>query len=184
MVICSQVWVYFNCETVTTQYCYNNFVHVQILYNIASQQVIMKVKAKFIFLITLSISLGQFLYSCSSPKAEEETKSPDPNLSEVAGIYQMYVDGEPLNQNGQMFYLLNAQGVVLTSFGESATSAFQDVNQGLNNGLITTGTFKISGSNLTFELEKSSGPTEWKLNKLEKTISRDRASLRYIQEIR
>jgi hypothetical protein len=177
------VWVYFNCDTVTTQYCYNNFVHVQMLYNIAPQQVIMKVIAKFIFLITFSISLGQFLYSCSSPKAEKETKSPDSNLAEIAGIYQMYIDDEPLNQGGQMYYLLNAQGVVLTSFGESATSAFQDVGQGLNDGLITSGTYKVSGSNLTFELEKSSGPTEWKLNKLEKTISRDRASLRFVQEI-
>jgi hypothetical protein len=58
-----------------------------------------------------------------------------------------------------------------------------DVNQGLSNGLITTGTYKVSGSNLTFELEKSSGPTEWKINKSEKTISRDRVSLRFVQEI-
>jgi len=153
------------------------------LHNIASQQVIMKGIVNFIFLITLSLSLGQFLYSCSSPKTEEEKKSPDSNLTELAGIYQMYVDNESLDQNGQMFYLLNAQGVVLTSFGESATSAFQDVNQGLSNGLITTGTYKVSGSNLTFELEKSSGPTEWKINKSEKTISRDRVSLRFVQEI-
>lgn len=132
---------------------------------------------------TFNLFFGFALLSCSSPKAEEETKSPDSNLSEIAGIYQMYVDNEPLNQGGQMYYLLNAQGVVLTSFGESATSAFQDVAQGLNSGLITTGSFKVSGNSVTFELEKSSGPTEWKLNKLEKTISRDRASLRFVQEI-
>jgi len=132
---------------------------------------------------SFTLFFGFALLSCSSPKAEEETKSPDSNLAEVAGIYQMYIDDEPLNQVGQMYYLLNAQGVVLTSFGESATSAFQDVGQGLNDGLITSGTYKVSGSNLTFELEKSSGPTEWKLNKLEKTISRDRASLRFVQDI-
>ena len=143
----------------------------------------MKVIAKFIFLIALSLLMGQVLYSCSSPKAEEEKKSPDSNRAELGGIEEMYVDDEPLNQNGQMYYLLNAQGVVLTSFGESATSAFQDVNQGLSSGLINTGNFKLSGNLLTFELEKSKGPTEWKLNKLEKTISRDRASLRFVQDI-
>jgi hypothetical protein len=132
---------------------------------------------------SFTLLFGFALLSCSSPKAEEETKSPDSNLAEIAGIYQMYVDNEPLNQNGQMFYLLNAQGVVLTSFGESATSAFQDINQGLSNGLITTGNYKVSGSNLTFELEKSKGPIDWKLNKSEKTISRDRVSLRFVQEI-
>ena len=138
---------------------------------------------KYLSIATFSILLGFSFHSCSSPKPEEETKSPDANLAELAGIYQMYVDNESLDQNGQMFYLLNAQGVVLTSFGESATSAFQDVNEGLSNGLITTGTYKVSGSNLTFELEKSSGPTEWKINKSEKTISRDRVSLRFVQEI-
>ena len=132
---------------------------------------------------SLTVFFGFALLSCSSPKGEDEKKSPDSNLTELAGIYQMYVDDEPLNQNGQMYYLLNAQGVVLTSFGESATSAFQDVNQGLSSGLINTGTFKVSGNLLTFELEKSNGPTEWKLNKLEKTISRERASLRFVQDI-
>ncbi len=143
----------------------------------------MKFLISFLPSIAISLFVGLVFTSCSSPKEEKDTKSPDSNLAEVAGIYQMYVDGEPLDQNGQMFYLLNAQGVVLTSFGESATSAFQDVNQGLSKGLITTGSFKVSGSNLTFELEKSKGPTEWKLNKLEKTISRDRTSLRFVQEI-
>jgi hypothetical protein len=126
---------------------------------------------------------GFALLSCSSPKAEEETKAPDSNLAEVSGIYQMYVDGEPLDQNGQMFYLLNAQGVVLTTFGESASTAFQNVEQGLSSGLVTTGTFKVSGDNLTFELEKSNGPTEWKIDAIDKTISRDKVSLKFVQEI-
>ena len=143
----------------------------------------MKLLKNFPSAIGICMLVGLAFTSCSSPNAEEKTKAPDSNLAEVAGIYQMYVDGEPLDQNGQMFYLLNAQGVVLTTFGESASTAFQNVEQGLSSGLVTTGTFKVSGDNLTFELEKSNGPTEWKIDAIDKTISRDKVSLKFVQEI-
>ena len=139
---------------------------------------------KHIANITLLI-LSLIVLSCSSSNSnsEKENFSSEANYSEYAGIYQMYVDGEPLNQNAQMFYLLNAQGVVLTTFGESSKTAFLNVEEGLRNGMVTTGTYKVSGTTLTFDLEKSKGPTDWKINSSDKSISRDRASLHFAEPI-
>lgn len=108
-------------------------------------------------------------------------KSFSQTYTREAGIYQAYQYSEPVKIEGMnIYYLLNKNGVVLLAFGSSHSTAFSDPTNGIKSGRIATGSFFMSGDELTMSMKKGTGNTYWTFNSNDNSIRGTSITLKYI----
>jgi len=123
-----------------------------------------------------------FLYFLSTYKSNNLYAQ---DYSKVAGLYQAYSSGIPVDIQGMnMYYVFNKNGIIVVAFGSSSGRAFADVSGGIKSGRILTGKYSLSGNLLSVKMDK--GETKiWRYKPSENSIesSSGTISLKFIENL-
>lgn len=135
-----------------------------------TKQSILKSHSKYVYLMLFFLSFTFYPNYC-----------PAQDYSKVKGIYQTYLDGDPVVvENLNLYYVLNKNGIALMAFGSSPSRAFYDVAGGLKSGRIKSGNFTMTANDITIKLEGGS-VTEWIYVSQTRTLKRDNMKLIYVE---
>lgn len=114
--------------------------------------------------------------------AEERKRDYSINYNIISGIYQIRSENIPLNSDLNMYYILNPKGVVLLGMGSTTGIAFYDLANGIRNGNILTGSYKIKGNRITITM-KNGQEKEWIYHSYNKSFTSESAQLLFIDSL-